>query len=53
MNFILRPLKHCESAYMVNIIVFSRDGEEYEIYLSEVFECLQKYGLTINPSKTE
>ena len=55
MDFILRPLKHCASAYMDedDIIVFSHDAEEHEIHLSKVFECLQKYGLTINPTKTE
>ena len=53
MDFILRPLKHCASAYMDYIIVFSHDAEEHEIHLSKVFECLQKYGSVINPTKTE
>ena len=53
MDFSLRPSKHCASAYMDNIIVFFCNAEEHEIHLSKVFECLQKYGLTINPTKTE
>ena len=53
MDFILQPLKHCGSAYMDDIIVFSCDAEKHEIHLSKVFECLQKYGLTINPTKME
>lgn len=53
MDFILRPLKHCASAYIDDIIVYSRSAEEHETHLRQVFESLQKYGLTINPSKTE
>jgi len=52
MDFILSPLNQFAAAYVDNI-VFSRNAEDHEDHLHQVFSRLQKYGLSINPSKTQ
>ena len=52
MDFILRPLSDFAAPYIDDIIVFSRSSKEHEQHMHQVFSRLQKYGLTINPSKT-
>ena len=52
MDFILRLLSDFAAPYIDDIIVFSRSSKEHEQHMHQVFSRLQKYGLTINPSKT-
>ena len=51
MDFILRPLSDFAAAYIDDIIEFSRSSREHKQHLHQVFSRLQKYDLTINPSK--
>jgi len=53
MDFILRPLNQFAAVYIDDIIVFSRNAKDHEDHLYQVFSRLQKYGLTINSSKTQ
>ena len=52
MDFILRPLSNFAAACIDDIIAVSRISKEQKQHLHQVFSRLQKYGLTINPSKT-
>jgi len=48
---VLRGLKFCHG-YIDDVLVASKDEEEHQHYLEEVFIRLKKYGLSINVAKS-
>ena len=50
MDEILRGFDFC-SAYIDDILVYSRSSEEHERHLRTLFRQLQAYGILLNPSK--
>ena len=54
MDGILSPvLGHCALVYIDDIVVYSKDAEEHERHLHEVFTLLQNAGLRLKSSKCE
>lgn len=49
---VLRGLKYCHG-YIDDILVASKDEDEHRLHLEEIFQRLQKYGLSINATKSK
>ena len=53
MNEVLQGLEDCSSAYIDDVIVYSRTWEEHVTHLTQVLDRLRKFGLTAKPTKCE
>ena len=51
-DLLLRPVREFARAYVDDIVIFSRTLEEHEKHLHAVFSLLQKYNISIKPTKS-
>ena len=51
MDFVLCDLYDCSSAYIDDVVIFSRSWEEYLLHIDSVLDALCCRGFTVKPSK--